>query len=76
MKTLREHRNERLLSIRSLAEAAGCSSATVLRIELRRIMPTHRTMKCLAEALGCEVGEVAEFQAALVYRSNAYRVPA
>ncbi len=75
-KPLRELRTERMLTVRSLARSAGISPVTVLNIELGRSYPSNHTMQALSEALGCEVGEVAEFREALAHRGKTYRVAA
>ena len=75
-KPLRELRTERMLTVRGLARIAGVSPVTVLNVELRRFRPTNCTMQALSEALGCEVGEVAEFREALAHRGKTYRVAA
>lgn len=66
-KTLREHRIDNLLTYRGLAEQASCSTTTLLAVErgcgARR--PHFGTMVAIAKALGVEVREITEFDAAL-----------
>jgi transcriptional regulator with XRE-family HTH domain len=57
---LRRLRTERFLSIRSLAEAAGISPTTMLRMEQNRGPVRPVTVRKLAEALGVEPTEIAE----------------
>ncbi len=76
MKTLREHRNKNMLSIRDLAKKSGCSPTTVLRIELKRLMPANATMQRIAAALACPVEEIKEFKEALELRGKTYRATA
>ena len=64
MKTLKEWRNDRYLSVRELAELAGVTSATVSYIENGKTIPRQKSVRKIAEALGVEPGVVAEFVAA------------
>lgn len=52
---LRQWRERRGLSVRALAERAGVSYVTVVRIETGRLSPTVATLEKLAEALGIRV---------------------
>jgi len=54
-------RRRRLLTQRGLAELAGVTPVTVIRIEHDRVVPTFKTMAKLAQALGVAVDEIAEF---------------
>ena len=65
MATLRELRIGKLLSIRSLAKAAGVSTQTIVSIEMGRKAPQFGTMRKIAGALGVEPQEIADFAAAL-----------
>ena len=65
MKTLREWRLNRLLSIRGLEAASGVTAKTLVDLEHGRRRPHYATMRKLCAALGVEPGEVAEFAAAL-----------
>jgi transcriptional regulator with XRE-family HTH domain len=65
MKTLREWRAERLLSVRALALAAGVSTKTITEIEYSRQTPSFRTIRRLAGALDVQPREVTEFAAAM-----------
>ena len=64
MKSLREHRHARFISIEDLAEKAGVSTKTIVDTELRRTQPKFRTIRKISEALGVDPAEVAEFAAA------------
>ena len=65
MSNLREVRARQLLSIRSLAERAGVSTATIVRIEAGGPPPRFVTMRKIAAALGVEPGEIREFAQAI-----------
>ena len=58
-------RRERLQTIRELADRAGISTRTVLRIEHGVQSPQLGTIKKLAAALGVDPREVREFRAAM-----------
>ena len=58
-------RARRLLSIRALAERAGVSTATIVRIEAGGPPPRFVTMRRIATALGAEPAEISEFAAAI-----------
>ena len=65
IRTLMQWRRERLLTIRSLAAAAGVSTRTVLRLEHGLQVPHPSTIKTLAAALGVEPRQVREFRSAM-----------
>ena len=65
MGSLAQLRRERLLTIRALAEAAGCSTRTVLQVEHGERTPQPGTIKRLSAALGVEPAQVREFRAAM-----------
>jgi len=65
VKTLREWRRERLLSLAELAAKAGVTEKTVGEIERGRVQPHLRTIRRLAEALSVEPVEVEEFVAVI-----------
>ena len=65
MRTLREVRVGRLLSIRGLAQLAGVSPQTVQLVEGGRVLPQPGTIRKLAAALEVEPGEIAEFRRAM-----------
>jgi transcriptional regulator with XRE-family HTH domain len=65
MRTLREWRIHRLLSITALADAAGITRKTLIDIEHGRRRPHYATMGKLSQALGVEPAEVMEFAAAM-----------
>ena len=52
--TLRKLRDEKFLSQRELARAAGISPTTVFKLEANQAEPHPRTIRKLAEALGVE----------------------
>jgi transcriptional regulator with XRE-family HTH domain len=70
VKTLREWRAERLLSIDRLADQAGTSNKTIVQIENGRQLPTFRTMQRVSGALNVAPAEIAEFAAAIEERSK------
>ncbi len=56
---LRRIRNERLLSQRELAEKAGLSPTTILKLEAGRVEESHpRTVRKLVRALNVEPTEL------------------
>ncbi len=56
---LRRLRNEHLLSQRELAEKAGLSPTTILKLEAGRIEESHpRTVRKLVQALGVDPSEL------------------
>lgn len=58
---LRRLRNERLLSQRELAEKAGLSPTTILKLEAGRVDESHpRTVRKLIKALGAEPADLLE----------------
>ena len=58
---LRRVRDERLLSQRELAEKAGLSPTTILKLEAGRVTDPHpRTVRKLAQALDVEARELLE----------------
>lgn len=54
-------RFERGLSLRKLAELAGCSACGVMQIELGRSAPTTRTLGKLAEALSVQPFDILNY---------------
>ena len=65
MATLREHRIRRLWSQRELARRAGVAERTVVNAETGRRLPRLLTMRRIADALGVDWRDVAEFRAAV-----------
>lgn len=61
MKTLREWRTEKMLTILDLAEQAKVSNKTISDIENGKVIPKFRTIKQISEALGISNTEIAEF---------------
>jgi transcriptional regulator with XRE-family HTH domain len=56
---LRRLRNERLLSQRELAEKAGLSPTTILKLEAGRVEESHpRTVRKLVQALDVKPAEL------------------
>lgn len=55
--TLKHFRKWTRMSIRDLAEKAGCSIAVISKIELNRISPTLRTLEKLCNAMGVTVAD-------------------
>ena len=70
MRTLREWRALRLLSMRALAEKAGTSNKTIVQIENGRQLPTFRRIQRLSSALGADPSEIEEFAAAIAERGK------
>lgn len=70
MKTLREWRADKLLSVRELAERAGVTHKTLIDLEHGRRRPTYATMRGITEALGIEARDVTEFAEALEERGK------
>jgi transcriptional regulator with XRE-family HTH domain len=68
MKTLRQWRRARLISIEDLAKAAGVSTKTIVGTELGRSRPKFRTIRRLCDALKVEPTEVSEFAAVIEER--------
>ena len=64
--TLRQARAARMLTVRSLAEAAGCSPHTVHEVETGKRVPHLAMVRRLSQALGVEPAVVAEFRRALL----------
>ena len=56
---LRELRQQRVLSLRDLADKASVSKATIVNIEAGKIRPHPATIRKLAAALGIEPAELA-----------------
>jgi transcriptional regulator with XRE-family HTH domain len=71
LKTLREWRVERLLSLTSLAAQAGITKKTLIDLELGRRRPHYETMAALCQVLNVAPAEVIEFVATLDQRSHA-----
>jgi transcriptional regulator with XRE-family HTH domain len=70
VKSLREWRIDRLLSLAALAEQSGMTKKTLIDIENGRRMPHYRTIAELCRVLDVPPGEVTEFAAALEGRSK------
>ena len=62
MPTLRELRIGRLWSQRELAQRAGVAHGTIVAAETGQRLPRLLTMRRIADALGVDWGEVAEFR--------------
>ena len=62
MPTLRDLRLRRLWSQRELARRAGVAEGTIIAAEAGRRVPRLLTMRKIAEALGVDWTEVAEFR--------------
>lgn len=63
MRTLREHRHAKFLSIEDLATRAKVSTKTIVDLEHGRTQPKFRTIRKISEALGVDPMEVEEFAA-------------
>lgn len=66
VRTLRQARAARMLTVRGLASAAGCSPHTVHQVESGKRVPRFDTIRRLSTALGVEPTQVAEFRGALL----------
>jgi transcriptional regulator with XRE-family HTH domain len=65
-RTLREHRRARYLSQQELAARAGVSLATINKAERQERLRWHlSTMRRVADALGVDPTDIAEFAEAL-----------
>ena len=62
---LREARVRRMLTVRSLATAAGVSPTTIHLAETGQRQPRFGTMRKIGAALGMEPGEIEEFAQAI-----------
>ena len=65
MPTLRELRIARLWSQRELARRAGVAEGTIVFAETGRRLPRLLTMRRIADALGVDWADVAEFREAV-----------
>jgi transcriptional regulator with XRE-family HTH domain len=70
VKTLREWRTERLLSVRELALAAGVTHKTLIDLEHGRRRATYETMRGISQALGVPAPDIAEFAPVLEERGK------
>jgi transcriptional regulator with XRE-family HTH domain len=70
VKTLRDWRTDKLMSVRALAEAAGVQHKTIIQIEYGRQQPHYGTMRRIADALGVAPAEITEFAAVLEDRKK------
>ncbi len=62
IKPLRYWRAERALGLKELAAQAGVSHATILRIERGETLSQARVYRKLAQALGIEPLQIAEYR--------------
>jgi transcriptional regulator with XRE-family HTH domain len=60
---IREARQRKLLSQRELAEKAGVSETTIVKLEMGATRPQPRTLRKIAEALGLGIEEMADLMA-------------
>ena len=67
---LRELRAERLLTIREAARVAGVAASTIYLTEAGRTSPRPSVMRRIAEALGVDPREIAEFRDAIEARKR------
>lgn len=65
MRTLREARLAKLISIEDLAAATKVSTKTIVETELGRTRPKLKTIRTLSQALGVEPVEIEEFRAVI-----------
>lgn len=62
MNALKEQREKVMLSQAELAEKAGLAKEHVNKLENGRAVPWPRTVRKLAEALGCELSALASLR--------------
>jgi len=70
VKSLREWRIKRLLSLAALAEQSGVTKKTLIDIEHGRRLPHYGTIAAVCRVLDVAPGDVTEFAAALEGRSK------
>jgi transcriptional regulator with XRE-family HTH domain len=70
VKSLRDWRADRLMSVRELADRAGVSTKTIVQVEYGRQLATFRTMRRISDALGIEPHEIEEFDQAIAERKK------
>lgn len=70
LKSLREWRMERLMSVRELAHSARVTHKTVIDLEHGRRRANYETMRGISQALGVAATEIAEFAEALEDRGK------
>ena len=70
VKSLRDWRIERLLSLAALAEQAGVTKKTLIDIEHGRRLPHYQTIGAVCRMLNVAPTEVTEFAAALEERGK------
>ena len=75
MPTLRELRIERLWTQRQLAARAGVSHGTIVSAETGQRLPRLLTMRRIADALGIDWAEVAEFREAVAQARRGKATP-
>ena len=66
VRSLKQARVGKMLTVRGLAQAAGCSPHTVHEVECGARVPRFDTIRRLSAALGVEPSEIAEFRRALL----------
>ncbi len=70
VRKLQQARAERMLTVRALAKAAGCSPHTVHEVETGKRRPHFATIKRLSAALDVEPTQIAEFRRALLLQEG------
>ena len=70
VRTLKQARSAKMLTVRDLATLAGCAPNTVHQVEVGLRRPRFDTIKRLSAALGVEPAEVAEFRRALMLEGD------
>ena len=60
---IRELRQRKLLSQRELAQKAGVSETTIVKLEMGATKPQPRTLRKIAEALGISAEDMADLMA-------------
>jgi len=66
VRTLKQARTARMLTVRGLAEKAGVSLAATHEAETGKRRPRFATIKRLSDALGVAPNQIAEFRVVLL----------
>lgn len=70
MRTLREWRVEKMLSVNTLARLSGVTKKSIIDIEYGRRRPHYQTMADISRVLDVTPREIAEFAAVLEERTG------
>ncbi len=75
VRTLEQVRVSKLLTVRGLASAAGCSPNTIQQVEHGQRVPRLTTIRHLSATLGVAPMEIAEFRRVLLAEERHGRGP-